>query len=267
MKPVTTDSKTASPEQRSSSTKKALLGMAGSVIFVGVVLALLVYFGVHTEVLKLLEWFKQQGAWAPLLFMLIMAAVVVLLLPGALFTIGAGFVFGVVQGSVYVVLGTTLGATIAFLLARYTFGQRARQFIMARAKLQLVNEELSKNDWKIVLLTRLIPFFPSKISNYFFGLTQFSLPGYIAGSLLGFIPFTVHNVYLGSLVANITAIEFGQQQRSGWEWALYLGGFMAAVVVVVYLNRLANRALAKYTEQDNDEQNNDEQDNEKEPLA
>tara|TARA_R100000687_G_scaffold83699_2_gene89231 strand:+ start:16465 stop:17238 length:774 start_codon:yes stop_codon:yes gene_type:complete len=255
--PVASDSKTATRPQQKSGTRKALLGMAGSVLFVAVVLGLLVYFGVHTEVLKLLEWFKQQGAWAPLLFILIMAAVVVLLLPGALFTIGAGFVFGVVQGSVYVVLGTTLGATIAFLLARYTFGQRARHFIMARAKLQLVNEELSKNDWKIVMLTRLIPFFPSKISNYFFGLTQFSLRGYIAGSLLGFIPFTVHNVYLGSLVADITTFEFGAQQRSGWEWALYLGGFIAAVVVIIYLNRLANRALTKYTKQNTD----------KEPLA
>ncbi|WP_290612566.1 TVP38/TMEM64 family protein [Arsukibacterium sp. UBA3155] len=256
MNPVATDSKTATrPQQKNS--RKALLGMAGSVVFVAVVLGLLVYFGVHTEVLKLLEWFKQQGAWAPLLFILIMATVVVLLLPGALFTIGAGFVFGVLQGSVYVVLGTTLGATIAFLLARYTFGQRARQFIMARAKLQLVNEELSKNDWKIVLLTRLIPFFPSKISNYFFGLTQFSLRGYIVGSLLGFIPFTVHNVYLGSLVADITTFEFGAQQRSGWEWALYLGGFIAAVAIIIYLNQLANRALTKYTKQNTD----------KEPLA
>ena len=74
--------------------------------------------------------------------------------------------------------------------------------------------------------------------------------GYIAGSLLGFIPFSVHNVYLGSLIADITTFEFGQQQRSGWEWALYLGGFVAAVVVVIYLNKLANRALAKYTAKD-----------------
>lgn len=250
MSQISTESDTAVKPQKKSSTRTAIFGMAGSVLFVAVVLALLVYFGVHTEVLHLLQWFKQQGAWAPLLFMLIMAAVVVLLLPGALFTVGAGFVFGVVPGTIYVVFGTTLGATIAFLLARYTFGRRARQFIMARARLQLVNDELSKNDWKIVLLTRLIPFFPSKISNYFFGLTQFSLRGYIAGSLLGFIPFSVHNVYLGSLIADITTFEFGQQQRSGWEWALYLGGFVAAVVVVIYLNKLANRALAKYTAKD-----------------
>jgi uncharacterized membrane protein YdjX (TVP38/TMEM64 family) len=237
-----------------SGRKSALLGMAGSILFVAVILALLVYFGVHTEVMHLLQWFKQQGAWAPLLFMLIMAAVVVFLLPGALFTIGAGFVFGILQGSLYVVLGTTLGAVIAFLLARYTFGERARHFVMARAKLRLVNDEFSKNDWKIVLLTRLIPFFPSKIANYFFGLTQFSLHGYIIGSLLGFIPFTVHNVYLGSLIADITTFEFGQQQRSGWEWALYAGGLVAAVAIIIYLNRLASRALAKYTEQDTDKE-------------
>ena len=118
-------------------------------IFRGYQLILLVHFGVHKEVLHLLEWFKQQGAWAPVLFMLIMAAVVVLLLPGALFTVGAGFVFGVVAGSVYVLLGTTFGAVLAFLIARYCFGQRAREFVMARAKLKLVNDELTPNGWKI----------------------------------------------------------------------------------------------------------------------
>ncbi|KKO44552.1 alkaline phosphatase [Arsukibacterium ikkense] len=247
--PVSPSHRKTAARAKTSRQKSAWLGLAGSIVFVAGVLAVMVYFGVHAQVLHLLQWFKLQGIWAPLLFMLIMAAVVVLLLPGALFTIGAGFVFGVLQGSVYVLLGTTLGAVIAFLLARYLFGDRAKRFIMARAKLRLVNDEFSKNDWKIVLLTRLIPFFPSKIANYFFGLSRFSLRGYIIGSLLGFIPFTVHNVYLGSLIADITTFEFGQQQRSGWEWALYAGGLMAAIAIIVYLNRLASRALAKYTEQ------------------
>jgi uncharacterized membrane protein YdjX (TVP38/TMEM64 family) len=225
-----------------------VLGMAGSLLFVAAVLALLVYFDVHQYVLQMLQWFKQQGPWAPLLFMLIMAAVVVLLLPGALFTIGAGFVFGVIPGSVYVVLGTTAGAVVAFLLARYCFGQRARAFIRARAKLQLVNNELTPNGWKIVLLTRLIPFFPGKLSNYFFGLTQFSLRGYLLGSLVGFIPFSVHNVYLGSLIADIANFDLTSRQRSAAEWGLYGAGLVAAVAVIVYLNRLASRALARYTD-------------------
>ncbi|MDZ7581671.1 MAG: TVP38/TMEM64 family protein [Deltaproteobacteria bacterium] len=215
-------------------------------LFVAALLALLIHFGAHEQVLRLLKWFDAQGAWAPLLFILIMAAVVVLVLPGVLLTTGAGFVFGVVEGSIYVVMGTTLGATLAFLIARYLFGQRARSFVMARAKLQLVSEELTPHGWKIVLLTRLIPFFPSKISNYFFGLTPFSLRGFVGGSLLGFIPFSIHNVYLGSIAADLTTLGARSLGRTPLEWTLYGAGFVATVVAVVYLSRLARRALARY---------------------
>lgn len=231
-----------------SHMKSPLWGIATSILFVAGLLAVMVHFGAHEQVLRLLWWFEAQGAWVSLLFILIMAAVVVLLLPGVLFTAGAGFVFGVVKGSIYVVLGTTLGAALAFLIARYLFGQRARAFLMARAKLRVVSEELTAQDWKIVLLTRLIPFFPSKISNYVFGLTPFSLRGFVIGSLLGFIPFSVHNVYLGSLAADLTTLGTRNLGRTPLQWALYGLGFMATVAAVVYLNRLARRALKRYTD-------------------
>lgn len=221
-------------------------GMAASLLFVATLLAVLVYFGVHEQVLHLLQWFDAQGAWAPLFFILIMAAVVVLLLPGVLFTTGAGFVFGVVEGSIYVVAGTTLGAILAFLIARHLFGERARQFILARSRLRVVDKELTPHGWKIVLLTRLIPFFPGKLSNYFFGLTSFSLRGYAGGSLLGFIPFSIHNAYLGSLAADLSTLGARSADRTPLEWALYGGGFVAAIFAVVILNRLARRALDRY---------------------
>jgi uncharacterized membrane protein YdjX (TVP38/TMEM64 family) len=225
-----------------------LWAIAASILFVAALLVPLIHFGAHEQVLRLLRWFEAQGAWAPLLFILIMAAVVVLVLPGVLFTAGAGFVFGVVEGSIYVVTGTTLGATLAFLIARYLFGQRARQFVMARTRLRLVSEELPPNGWKIVLLTRLIPFFPSKISNYFFGLTPFSLRSYVGGSLLGFIPFSINSVYLGSIAADISTLGARDAGRTPLEWTLYGAGFIATVIAVVYLNRLARRALARYTD-------------------
>ena len=229
-----------------SRLRSPLWGIAASLLFVAAILALLIHFGAHEQVLHLLRWFDDQGAWAPLLFILIMAAVVVLVLPGVLLTTGAGFVFGLVEGSIYVVTGTTLGATLAFLIARYLFGQRARQFIMERSRFRLVSEELTPHGWKIVLLTRLIPFFPSKIANYFFGLTPFSLRGYIGGSLLGFIPYSVYSVYLGSLVADLSTLGARNLGRSPLEWALYGVGFVAAALAVVMLNRLARRALDRY---------------------
>lgn len=228
--------------------QSSLWSVVASILFVVALLAILIYFDAHEQVLRLLKWFDAQGAWAPLLVILIMAAVVVLVFPGVLFTTGAGFVFGVVEGSIVVVLGTTLGAVLAFLIARYLFGQRARSFVMARAKLQVVSEELTPHGWKIVLLTRLIPFFPGKISNYFFGLTQFSLSGFIGGSLLGFIPYSVHNVYLGSIAADITTLGARNLERTSLEWALYGAGFIATVVAVIYLSWLARRALSRYSD-------------------
>lgn len=92
--------------------------IVASVLLVAVVLAVLIYFGAQDQVLHLLRRFDDQGAWAPWLFILVMAAIVVVVLPGILFTTGAGFVFGVVEGSIYIVLGTILGSAFAFLVAR-----------------------------------------------------------------------------------------------------------------------------------------------------
>jgi len=220
-----------------------------SILFVTLVVAALVYFDAHEEILRLLDWLDAQGIWGPLLFILLMMIVVVFLLPGVLFTTGAGFVFGVVEGTVCVVVGTTLGATLAFLGARYLFGERASQFVLRHARLRLVTEELTPRGWQIVLLTRLVPFFPFKLSNYFFGLTQFTLRGFMAGTFVGVIPLSLNSVYLGSIAADISLEGVRSAGRGPVEWALYGAGFLVTVGLVIYLNRLASRALARYTEE------------------
>ena len=237
-------------ERRAGWKKSPLVGMLASIAFVGVILAILYALGIHEQVLVMLQWFEAQGAWAAVLFVLLMTITVLALLPGVLFTTGAGFVFGVVEGTVYVVTGTVLGSSVAFLIARHLLGGRAKEFVMARARLRLVSNELTPHGWKIVLLTRLIPFFPGKLSNYFFGLTRFSFRGFVGGTAIGLIPFSLHNVYLGSIAADLTVLGVRETGRSGLEWAIYGAGFAGTVLAVVYLNILARRALAKYTDEE-----------------
>ncbi|WP_150910549.1 TVP38/TMEM64 family protein [Marinobacter halotolerans] len=237
-------------ERRAGWKSSPLIGMLASIAFVGVILAILYSLGIHERVVVMLQWFEAQGAWAALLFILLMMVTVVALLPGFLFTTGAGFVFGVFEGTVYVVAGTVLGAAIAFLISRHLFGDRAKEFVMARARLRLMSNELTPHGWKIVLLTRLIPFFPGKLSNYFFGLTRFSFRGFVGGSAVGLIPFSLHNVYLGSIAADLTVLGVRETGRSPLEWAIYGAGFAGTVLAVIYLNILARRALAKYTDED-----------------
>jgi uncharacterized membrane protein YdjX (TVP38/TMEM64 family) len=66
-----------------------------------------------------LQWVNDLGAIAPLVFILIYIIATVAFLPGSVLTLGAGVLFGVIKGSVYVFIGATLGATLAFLVGRY----------------------------------------------------------------------------------------------------------------------------------------------------
>jgi len=204
-----------------------------------------VYFDTDKQVLQLLHWMETRGVWALLWFVLILALVVVLLLPGVLFTTGAGFVFGVAQGTAAVVVGTTLGATLAFLMARYLAGAGARRFMLSNRWLNVINRGVGSHGFRVVLLTRLVPFFPGKLSNYIFGLSDVSLRNFVFASLLGFVPFSLHNVYLGSIAADVATLTSRNTERTPLEWGLYGVGFVASAVLVLYLNRLASRMLAR----------------------
>lgn len=208
-------------------------------------LAVLLYFDTEQHVLRLLQWLETLGWPALVWFALIMALVVVLLLPGVLFTTGAGFVFGLLQGTVVVVVGTSLGATLAFLIARHLLGARARRFILSKPWLHVLNRGLGSRGFRVVLLTRLVPFFPGKVSNYIFGVTQVPLRDFVCASALGFIPFSLHNVYLGSIAADIATLGSRNAERTPLEWSVYGVGFILTVGAVLYLNRLASRLLAE----------------------
>ncbi len=229
---------------------RLLIAAIASTLLVAVLLALLVLFNAHERVLQLLGWLDAQGPLALVVFVLIMALVVVFLLPGALFTTGAGAVFGVVEGTIGVVVGTTIGATLAFLIARYLFGAKATKFVMAHNRLRTVSEAVAPRGWQIVLLMRLLPFFPSKLLNYFFGLTQVSLRGFVGGTFAGIIPFSLNNVYLGAIAGDIARLGASGAERTPTEWMLYGAGFVLIVGAVFYLGRLARLALAKYEQQE-----------------
>jgi uncharacterized membrane protein YdjX (TVP38/TMEM64 family) len=239
------------PQTAGNPWRSSLKALAGSLAIMAALVAVLMYFDVHLKLIALLEWIQQQGNVAAVLFIVIMTLTVLLVLPGVFFTTGAGYVFGIGAGTVYVVLGTTLGASIAFLVARYLFGARAKQYVMSKSTLNLVSAEMTKHDFKVVLLTRLIPFFPGKLSNYFFGLTDFRFPAYTLATLLGLIPFSLHNVYVGSLISDLAELREGGLTRSPIQWALYGFGFICTIIAILFFNRIARRALSGLTAANN----------------
>jgi len=210
---------------------------------VAIVLAVLHHFNLDDEILNLLHWLDTLGWQAGLWFILIIAAAIIFLVPGVIFTMGAGFVFGVLKGTLYVVAGTVLGATLAFLISRYLFSKRASAWVMSKIKPANLGEIVRDEGWRMIMLTRLVPLFPFKLSNYFFGLTPLRLRDFVLGNLLGIIPITVHNVYVGSIAADIASIGSDRDTRTPIEWALYGLGFLLAIFAIIGLTRMARRAL------------------------
>jgi uncharacterized membrane protein YdjX (TVP38/TMEM64 family) len=168
------------------------------------------YFQLQQLIYTALAWIKTLGYLAPVAFIGSYNLATILLIPGSLLTLGGGFIFGVVWGSVYVLIAATLGATFAFLIGRYLSRNWVRQQLDKYPKFKAIEAAVSKEGLKVVLLTRLSPVFPFNLLNYAFGVTGVSLQDYVIGSI-GMIPGTILYVYIGSLVGDLALIGTATQ--------------------------------------------------------
>ena len=192
-----------------------------------------------------LQWIDSLGSVGAIAFIALYIIATVAFLPGSIITLGAGVVFGVVLGSLYVFIGATLGATAAFLVGRYLARGWVSKKIAGNDKFKAIDEAVGKEGFKIVLLTRLSPIFPFNLLNYAFGVTGVSLKDYFLGSV-GMIPGTIMYVYIGSLAGSLARIGAeGQPTNPTVQWAIRIIGFIATVVVTVYVTRIARKALEK----------------------
>jgi uncharacterized membrane protein YdjX (TVP38/TMEM64 family) len=194
-----------------------------------------------------LDWIRGLGALAPLAFIAIYIVATVLFIPGSILTIGAGVIFGVVLGSIYVSIAATLGATAAFLVGRYLARNWVASKIEGNSKFKAIDEAVGREGWKIVILTRLSPVFPFNLLNYAYGLTRVRLRDYFFASWAGMIPGTILFVYIGSLTGDLARVASGGEKRPAASWILYAIGFLATLGVAIYATRIGARALKEKT--------------------
>ena len=192
-----------------------------------------------------LQLIQDLGWIGAISFILLYIIATVALIPGSILTLGAGVVFGVVWGSVYVLIGAVMGEICAFLLGRYLARDWVTGKIEGNKVFYALNQALNREGLKIILLTRLSPVFPFSLLNYAFGVTGISLRDYFLGSI-GMIPMTVTYVYLGSLAENLASIgEATNLANPELQWVIRIVGFVATVTATVYITRISRQALAK----------------------
>ncbi len=220
--------------------KLALWGVA-----IAIVVAVARYFNLQEVLRGLLVSIAGLGPLGVVAFIGLYILATVLFLPGLILTLGAGFVFGVVRGSIYVSIASTLGATLAFLIGRYLARGWVAKKIESNQRFTAIDEAVAKEGWKIVGLLRLSPVFPFNLLNYSLGVTRVSLRHFFLASWIGMMPGTVMYVYIGSLAGDLATLGMEGQSRTPAQWALYVLGLLATVTVTVFVTKIARKALDK----------------------
>lgn len=167
--------------------------------------------------------------------MLIYALATVLFLPGSVLTLAGGALFGPLWGTLWNLTGATLGAALAFLIARHLGADWVTR--RAGARLARLNDGVSAEGWRFVAFTRLVPVFPFNLLNYALGLTRIPFVAYLLATWIFMLPGAFAYTWLG---------HAGREALSGGE-GLIRNSLIALslLAAVAFLPRLVRKLREK----------------------
>lgn len=200
--------------------KKSMIKIAIAVGIVAIVYFVLKSYGVTDNIRlenvpKIKTWVASFGAIAPLVYIGLYLVSTVFFLPGTPVTVLSGFVFGPLWGVLYASIASIISVSAAFLIARYAARDLVENWVKGNAQFQRIDEQVEKQGWRIVMLTRLVPIFPFNLQNYAYGLTRIRFTTYVLVSAIFMLPGTAVLVQLGG--------AFVSGEGNFWKTAIYLG--------------------------------------------
>jgi uncharacterized membrane protein YdjX (TVP38/TMEM64 family) len=175
------------------------------------------------------------GMWGPVIYLGLWLLATGMYMPVTPLVLAGGVLFGSVWGEIYVLIGATAGATLTFLIARYL----ARDWVagkLAGTRLMALDEQVARQGWKIVALSRVIPIFPFPLVNSAFGLTRISLTIFAVATFIGLFPVTMAYVYFSDNLFDLL--------QGKLSWQVILGVLLVALVAItsiVYKNLRTGR--------------------------
>ena len=194
-------------------------------------------------------WVQSLGVWGPLVFIAGYGISAVLLIPAVLLTISAGALFGFRRGVIYVSLGATLGAILAFFAARYLVRQFVEAYVNRNPRLAAIDRAVESEGKRLVFLLRLSPIVPFVLLNYVLGISRISFREYILGTA-GMLPAVAAYVYAGKVAGDLATLAAGAATPRGpMYYVLLTVGLVATVVATILITRAAARATSVISDQ------------------
>lgn len=179
-------------------------------LLLALALVTLIFFVVVEQLLRnyldfdpdsLRTWLDDQGRVAPLIFVILMvAAIVISPIPSVPLDIAAGLAFGLFWGTVYTLIGAEIGATIAFLLAR-RLGRPGLERWAGGSTIRVVDRLADRMGWRGIAVMRLIPLFNFDWVSYAAGLSRMPVGSFMAATFVGMLLPVIAIVAVGDSLA------------------------------------------------------------------
>lgn len=163
---------------------------------------------------------------APIVFVFMFILATVLFVPGLPITVVAGILFGAFWGTLYVVIGSTIGVSLAFLIGRYLGRDVVNKMADKNEKMRKLDCLIKEQGDTILIISRLVPIFPFNLQNYAYGITDIKFSTYFWYSLIFMIPGTFIYTCFGALAYSSISTE---------KIALYSGILMIGLCALILL--------------------------------
>ena len=226
-----------------------VLQLTGLILVVGILFFLSRVFPLVDLLAEVQQHVMRWGAWSAICYPLLYACCNVLLLPGGVLSVGAGFFFGLWWGFLIALVGNVGGAAISFFISRWVGRQWLRRKLLRNRTLGALEPAVEREGWKIILLSQLHPLFPTSLLNYLYGLTRIKFRTCMLWVAIGQAPGLFLYSYLGTLGQLGLNLARGKTHPRAIEYVIWLGGFGAAAIILIMLGRIALR-LIQQAEQD-----------------
>ena len=229
--------------------RRAILLQLGGLLVVGIALFILSRIFPLVDILAdVQQHVMRWGAWSAICYPFLYACCNVLLLPGGVLSIGAGFFFGLWWGFAIALFGNVVGAAISFFISRSLGRQWIKRKLSRNRTFVALEPAIDKEGWKIILLSQLHPLFPTSLLNYLYGLTRIRFRTCMLWVAIGQAPGLFLYSYLGTLGQLGLNLARGKTHPRVVEYWIWLGGFGVAAIILIMLGRIALRLLKRVQE-------------------
>lgn len=214
-----------------------LLALAGTLTW------LVITYPVAEWLLRFTDWARLNPLQSMLIFALCYVIVTVLMAPGWVLTVTAGYLYGWIAGTLLVSVASLAGAIAAFLVGRTL----AHDWVAARAKkfpkFNALNKAIKRRGFTVVFLTRVSVVFPYNLLNYLYSLTRISFRDYALATWLGMLPVVAMYVFAGATADDIVALATGEADTGKLGLLMSAVAILAVLAVVIIITRTATRIL------------------------